>query len=84
MIQYSGGQAGNAVAYLQYVWGINGYSDSRTYVNGVVNYQLAFDPALITTLSPSGDGTINFRVSVSNLNNVYGSPTTCRVCAVQL
>ena len=81
---YSGGQSGNVYVYGQFQWGLGTLSNSRVFVDGGTNYQVAWSPGLTVTVTPSGSTTLKVKVNTTNLDGGYGAPSTFHVTIVQL
>jgi hypothetical protein len=84
ILQYGGGQGGNAFINITFRWGIGGITNTKVMFNAVVDYQTPFTAVHATVLIPSSSGILYAGIAQTNTLGGYGAPASMKVLALQL
>lgn len=82
-ISYNGGQAGYATVYAALQWGLGSLTDTRVFINSVVDYQVAVGASMTFALNPTGSTSLQLRLNTTSLDGGYGAPANMFVTVTQ-
>jgi hypothetical protein len=82
-VYYSGGQGGRGPMVYTVEWGMGGLTNSRTWFNAEVDFQVTGAGTLLAAFPPGSGTQLQVRVNANPVGQ-YGTPSTMRVLIYQM